>query len=71
MNFNQKRGYYQLRGEEEDDDAGKSVEFYALKYCRWKRLMKRKVGTYGIMCTWKMDGYIEEQVICLLIGLEN
>lgn len=31
LNFNQKRGYYQLRGEEEDDDAGKSVEFYALK----------------------------------------
>lgn len=31
LNFNQKRGYYQLRGEEEDDNAGKLVEFYALK----------------------------------------
>ena len=31
LNFNQKRGYYQLRGEEEEDNAGKSVEFYALK----------------------------------------
>lgn len=31
LNFNQKRGYYQLRGEEEEDAAGKSVEFYALK----------------------------------------
>ena len=28
LNFNQKRGYYQLRGEEEEDNAGKSVEFY-------------------------------------------
>lgn len=31
LNFNQKRGYYQLRGEEEEDNAGKMVEFYALK----------------------------------------
>lgn len=31
LNFNQKRGYYQLRGEEEEDNTGKSVEFYALK----------------------------------------
>lgn len=31
LNFNQKRGYYQLRGEEEEDNAGKLVEFYALK----------------------------------------
>ena len=31
LNFNQKRGYYQLRGEEEEENTGKSVEFYALK----------------------------------------
>jgi CRISPR-associated endonuclease Csn1 len=31
MNFNQKRGYYQLRGEEEDTNKGKLVEFHALK----------------------------------------
>lgn len=31
LNFNQKRGYYQLRGEEEEDNAGKLVEFHALK----------------------------------------
>lgn len=31
LNFNQKRGYYQLRGEEEEDNANKLVEFYALK----------------------------------------
>lgn len=31
LNFNQKRGYYQLRGEEEKEDNKKSVEYYALK----------------------------------------
>lgn len=31
LNFNQKRGYYQLRGEEEDIGKNKSEEFYALK----------------------------------------
>lgn len=31
LNFNQKRGYYQLRGEEEEENPGRVVEFYALK----------------------------------------
>ena len=31
LNFNQKRGYYQLRGEEEDETPNKSVEFYSLQ----------------------------------------
>lgn len=31
LNFNQKRGYYQLRGEEADEDKGKQEEFYALR----------------------------------------
>lgn len=31
LNFNQKRGYYQLRGEEEEDNLNKLVEFYSLK----------------------------------------
>lgn len=31
LNFNQKRGYYQLRGEEEEDSAGKLVEYHELK----------------------------------------
>jgi CRISPR-associated endonuclease Csn1 len=31
LNFNQKRGYYQLRGEEEEGDKSKLVEFHALK----------------------------------------
>lgn len=35
LNFNQKRGYYQLRGEEdEQEDKTKSVNFYALKVIR-------------------------------------
>jgi len=31
LHFNQKRGYYQLRGEEEEDNSGKSTEFHSLK----------------------------------------
>lgn len=31
LNFNQKRGYYQLRGEEEDKSKNKQTEFCALK----------------------------------------
>ena len=30
LNFNQKRGYYQLRGEEEEETPNKIVEFYSL-----------------------------------------
>ncbi len=31
LNFNQKRGYYQLRGEEEEENPNKRMEFYSLK----------------------------------------
>jgi CRISPR-associated endonuclease Csn1 len=31
LNFNQKRGYYQLRGEEGEENPNKRVEFYSLK----------------------------------------
>lgn len=31
LNFNQKRGYYQLRGEEEEQNAAKKVEYHALE----------------------------------------
>lgn len=31
LNFNQKRGYYQLRGEEEEESLNKLVEFHSLK----------------------------------------
>lgn len=34
LNFNQKRGYYQLRGEEEEIDNTEEVKFYALKVLR-------------------------------------
>lgn len=30
LNFNQKRGYYQLRGEEEEEFTNRKVEFYSL-----------------------------------------
>jgi CRISPR-associated endonuclease Csn1 len=31
LNFNQKRGYYQLRGEDEGTDTSKLIEYYSLK----------------------------------------
>jgi len=31
LNFNQKRGYYQLRGEEEEENLNRLVEFHSLK----------------------------------------
>ncbi len=31
LNFNQKRGYYQLRGEEEEENPNKRIELYSLK----------------------------------------
>lgn len=31
LNFNQKRGYYQLRGEEEEENPNKKIEFYSLR----------------------------------------
>ncbi|MHB1178713.1 MAG: type II CRISPR RNA-guided endonuclease Cas9, partial [Daejeonella sp.] len=31
LNFNQKRGYYQLRGEDEEENPNKLVEFYSLQ----------------------------------------
>lgn len=31
LNFNQKRGYYQLRGEEEEENPNKLVQFHSLK----------------------------------------
>jgi CRISPR-associated endonuclease Csn1 len=31
LNFNQKRGYYQLRGEEEEENQNKLIEFYSLR----------------------------------------
>ncbi len=42
LNFNQKRGYYQLRGEGEDVEETKSVKFYALKVLKVEAADKGK-----------------------------
>lgn len=42
LNFNQKRGYYQLRGEEEDEPSNKREEFYALKVVRVEATADKK-----------------------------
>lgn len=42
LNFNQKRGYYQLRGEDDEVDKGKNVEYYALKVVEVKDSGEKK-----------------------------
>ena len=42
LNFNQKRGYYQLRGEDADDGKDKVEEYYALKVVDVKDTGERK-----------------------------
>ena len=42
LQFNQKRGYYQLRGEEEDEQQGKKVEFLAQKVVRVEPTEEKK-----------------------------
>lgn len=42
LNFNQKRGYYQLRGEEEEGKKNKLEEFYALKVVRVEKNDEKK-----------------------------
>lgn len=42
LNFNQKRGYYQLRGEGDDVDKTKEVKFYALKVLRVEATDEKK-----------------------------
>ncbi len=42
LNFNQKRGYYQLRGEEEEDNLNKLIEFHSLKIVEVKADMPQK-----------------------------
>lgn len=48
LNFNQKRGYYQLRGEEEEDNPNKKIEFHALKVIEVKADEQKK----GDKDTW-------------------
>lgn len=42
LNFNQKRGYYQLRGEEEEEVPTKKEEYYELKVIRVEATDERK-----------------------------
>lgn len=42
LNFNQKRGYYQLRGEEEEEQSNKLVEFYALRVVKMEATDDKK-----------------------------
>lgn len=42
LNFNQKRGYYQLRGEEEEEKKNKQEEFYALRVVSVEETPERK-----------------------------
>ena len=42
LNFNQKRGYYQLRGEEAEDKEDKTEEYYALKVVEIRDTGERK-----------------------------
>ncbi|WP_172914029.1 type II CRISPR RNA-guided endonuclease Cas9 [Capnocytophaga canis] len=44
LHFNQKRGYYQLRGEDEQADESKSIKFYALKVVKVEEDGKDKKG---------------------------
>ena len=42
LNFNQKRGYYQLRGEDDNEDKTKDVKFYALKVVKVEATDEKK-----------------------------
>ena len=42
LNFNQKRGYYQLRGEDDEIDLKKEVKFYSLKVTKVEETDDRK-----------------------------
>lgn len=42
LNFNQKRGYYQLRGEDDIEDKTKDVKFYALKVVKVEATEEKK-----------------------------
>lgn len=68
LNFNQKRGYYQLRGEEEEDNAGKSVEFYALKVLTVEATDEKKGRDVWYNVHLETVGYIVEAAVCLWIG---
>lgn len=69
LNFNQKRGYYQLRGEDDEDEkTNKLVEFHALRVVCVESTNEKKGRICGTMCIWKMGGYTAELVMYHLIG---
>ena len=72
LNFNQKRGYYQLRGEEEDEEnPNKSIEYHALKVTHVEADEAEKTNQiFGTPFISKMVGYIADRAKFLyLIGL--
>lgn len=48
LQFNQKRGYYQLRGEDEELDKNKTVEYHPLKVARVERDSTSKKQRYFV-----------------------
>lgn len=63
LNFNQKRGYYQSRGEEEEENKNKSIALHTLKIVDVVAdAEKTKKGSCGIVFIWKMVGCIVDQV---------
>lgn len=45
LNFNQKRGYYQLRGEDEEETTNKQEEYYQLKVVRVEQTAEMRAGS--------------------------
>lgn len=70
LNFNQKRGYYQLRGEDEEEPSNKLKEYCALQVVRVEATDEKKERKHGIMFIWRMVGFTVEQVLFLLSGKE-
>ena len=65
LNFNQKRGYYQLRGEEQEENKNKLEEFHTLKVVE---VIEREKGKSGIWYNVKLENgwiYKRESKIAL------
>ncbi|WP_190320271.1 hypothetical protein, partial [Enterobacter hormaechei] len=68
LNFNQKRGYYQLRGEEEEEDKTKRVEFLEARVVRVEAT-DRKKGKSTWYNVYFDNGMIDRRASA--ISLEN
>ncbi len=65
LNFNQKRGYYQLRGEEQEENKNKIEEFHTLTVVE---VIEREKGKSGIWYNVKLENdwiYKRESKIAL------